>query len=783
MKKQLFFLFAGMLLVAFAGNTQVQAQQNRDVVHKTVKYFELKDVRLLDSPFKQAMQLNADWLLELQDTRLASDFYKNAGLTPPAEPYGGWETSGISGHTLGHVLTAFAQQYVATGDQRFKVKGDSLVDMLAVCQDKLGNGFIGGMPGGNKIFEEVKKGEIRSAGFDLNGLWSPWYNIHKTMMGLADMYELTGNKKALDVLVKFSNYLAGVIEPLSDEQMQEMMNCEFGGMNEAFAQVYSFTGNKRFLDAGKKFYHKRVMDGLAEGKDVLPGLHSNTQIPKIIGEARLYELTGDQKDRNIAEYFWNDMTKHHSYANGGNSSGEYLSTGDELNNKLTTSTCETCNTYNMLKLTKHLFEWTGDESYLDYYERALYNHILASQNHETGMTCYFVPLAMGTHKDYSDKDNTFTCCMGTGFENHSKYGGAIYSYSNDKADNLFVNLYIPSVLTWSQRGTKLTLNTLYPQEGTATLTIEAKKAQSYTINLRYPFWAEKRITVKVNGKVWDTATAKPASFIAINRTWKNGDKIEVEIPMTLRTESMPDNADRRAIFYGPTLLAGELGAEDIVAGDIPVFVSSDKQIVNHMKPVGDKPFHFTTTRLGVPVDVTMIPFYNMCDQNYSVYWDVFTPEEWTAKEEQRKLEIARNAELDKRTLDFIRLGEMQQERDHDLTAENSRNGDFLNKKYRYAYPNGYFEFFMKNSYSGASTLLMTFWGGDSDKGAFELVVNDSITYPIVIKGDKNKFAEVTIDLAPEVTKDKKWVKLRFRGANGNRVCNLFDCRLMKKEEK
>lgn len=269
----------------------------------------------------------------------------------------------------------------------------------------------------------MKKGIIRSAGFDLNGLWVPWYNEHKTMMGLNDAYLLAGNKTAKKVLVNLADYLVDVLAGLTDEQVQTMLNCEFGGMNEALAQVYALTGDKKYLDASYRFYHRRLMEPLTEGKDILPGLHSNTQIPKIIGSARQYELTGNPKDERIAEFFWTTMVNHHSYANGGNSSGEYLSTPDKLNDRLTHSTCETCNTYNMLKLSQHLYEWTGDPKYLDFYEKALYNHILASQHPETGMTCYFVPLAMGTRKDFCDKYNSFTCCMGSGFENHSKYGG------------------------------------------------------------------------------------------------------------------------------------------------------------------------------------------------------------------------------------------------------------------------------------------------------------------------------------------------------------------------
>ena len=331
-----------------------------NVVPAKVKYFGLKEVRLLDSPFKNAMDRNAAWMLEMDMDRLLSNFLKNAGLEPKGESYGSWESMGIAGHTLGHYLSAVAQQYASTGDERFKQRVDYIVHELDSCQQYFVNGFIGGMPGGDRVFKQVKKGIIRSAGFDLNGLWVPWYNEHKTMMGLNDAYLLAGNKAAKKVLVNLADYLVDVLAGLTDEQVQTMLNCEFGGMNEAFAQVYALTGNKKYLDASYRFYHRRMMEPLAEGKDILPGLHSNTQIPKIIGSARQYELTGNPKDERIAEFFWTTMVNHHSYANGGNSSGEYLSTPDKLNDRLTHSTCETCNTYNMLRLTKMLYQTSAD---------------------------------------------------------------------------------------------------------------------------------------------------------------------------------------------------------------------------------------------------------------------------------------------------------------------------------------------------------------------------------------------------------------------------------------
>ncbi len=770
------FIFFGLLRVTGVEKYRLDPTPE-NIVSPRVKYFELKDVRLLDSPFKNAMDINANWMLEMDMDRLLSNFFKNAGLQPQAEPYGSWESMGIAGHTLGHYLSAISQQYASTGDTRFKDRVDYIVHALDSCQQNFVNGFIGGMPGGDKVFKQVKRGIIQSAGFDLNGIWVPWYNEHKTMMGLYDAYQLTGNSTALKALIKLSDYLIDVISPLNEDQIQIMLNCEFGGMNEAFAQVYGLTGDKKYLEASYKFYHKRLMDKLADEVDILPGLHSNTQIPKIVGSARQYELTGNLRDRKIAQFFWETMVHHHSYVNGGNSSGEYLSTADKLNDRLTHTTCETCNTYNMLKLTQHLFEWSGDATYIDYYERALYNHILSSQHPETGMTCYFVPLAMGVQKGFCDKFNSFTCCMGSGFENHSKYGRAIYSYGVDEQD-IFVNLYIPSILHWEKNKTEIRLESQYPANGKVSIVVNPVSEVSFTIQLRYPSWARSGMVVKINGAK-QPIDANPGTFVPVSKKWRKGDKIEIDIPMQLYTESMPDNADRRAVFYGPTLLAGALGVEERRTGDIPALVSSDKAIIKYIKPVKGEPLSFVTRSLGIPEDIKLRPFFDIYDQYYSVYWDVYSPKEWTTTRAKREAELERIARLNTITLDHIVLGEMQPERDHNLTGENTRIGDYLNRKYRYAYENGWFDFDMKVNTNGATQLLLTFWGGDSNRSTFELVVEDQLVIPMTVKGDPKEFVDIAVNLPAELTRNKETVKIKLRGVPSNRVSNLYECRLIK----
>jgi len=794
MKKILFVL---CLITAFSRAYSQDSVPVKDAVASTVTFFDLKDVRLLEgSPFYRAMELNRDWLLELEPDRLLSKFMENAGLKPLAAPYGGWESAALAGHTLGHYLTAVAQQYAATSDERFRERIEYTVSILDSCQREFVNGYIGAIPGGDRLFKQVKKGIIRSFGFDLNGIWSPWYTEHKVLTGLCDAYTLAGNELALKVLVNLADYFWDCIRDLSDEQMQNMMNCEFGGMNEAFAQVYAITGDGRYLDASYKFYHKRVADPIAKGEDILPGLHSNTQIPKIIGSAREYELTGCERDRNIAENFWDIMVQHHSYANGGNSSAEYLSAPDELNDRLTNSTCETCNTYNMLKLTQHLYQWTGDVSYMDYYEKALYNHILASQNHGDGMTCYFVPLAMGTHKEFSDKENTFTCCMGTGFENHSKYGGAIFAHS---ADALFVNLYIPSELFWEEKGLKVRMETGYPENGLVTLKVLEAPAAALTVNVRYPVWAHKGISVKVNG-VSQKVNGVSGSYIPIQRLWKAGDVVKISVPMDIYTVSVPDNEDRRAIFYGPTMLAGDLGVyeepfdwvededghwkpvpngkKELTIDDVPVFVSADKRIAPYVVKDG-KNFIFRTSKLGYPTDVRLMPFYDISDQFYSVYWDVFSPAEWARKQAEYEAQKQHVLELEKVTVDFLQMGEMQPERDHNLETNDreSRVGDFRNRKFRYLYPNGRMSFDMKVDPQQPVKLVMTFFGGDCDGRCFRIFVDGEPFTCFAPVGEPDKFVENTLEIPFDLTRGKETIRFTFQGYKEPGRVTVYDCRM------
>ena len=638
--KKVFKHFAHCIFIAlfFSGCTQQDESiintGGPEVVSFRALPFGLSDVKLLDGPFLRATELNMQILLNYEPDRLLAKFYSEAGLKPKAEHYMGWENESLAGHSLGHYLSGCSMMFRTTGDSRFLERVNYSVDQLKMLQDADGDGYIGAFPNGKKVFEEeVARGNIRSAGFDLNGIWAPFYTQHKVLSGLRDAYRLCGNQTALEVEKRFADWIGTIVTSLDDEQVQKMLHCEHGGISEALADLYADTKEEKYLEISRIFYHKAVLDPLKEEQDILPGRHANTNIPKLISLSRLYELTGDTSDRKAAEFFWQTVTEHHSYVTGGNGNDEYFGPADRLRNRLGEGTTESCNVYNMLKLTEHLFEWEASAGTADFYERALFNHILSSQNPEDGHVVYNLSLDMGGFKDFQDPE-WFTCCIGTGMENHSKYGKNIY-YHND--NELFIFQFIASELRWKEKGLTVIQNTGYPEEHETTLGFQCEKPLKLTLQIRYPSWAEKGIEIKINGGK-KRVKELPGSFIAIDRKWETGDRVEVSIPFSLRLESMPDDSSRVAVMYGPLVMAGDLGpVKDAVQRDImyvPVMMTDNRDPSAWMKPVEGKANTFMTTNTGRPRDVEMKPFYTVYNRRYSVYWDLFTEDGWQKRQEE-----------------------------------------------------------------------------------------------------------------------------------------------------
>ncbi len=393
----------------------------------------LESVRLTGGPLKHAQDLELEYLLALEPDRMLAFLRRSAKLEPKAQGYGGWDGDGrqLTGHIAGHYLSGVSLAWAATGDPRFKERADYIVSELKLIQDAQGDGYVGALMDkdrvdGKSLFQELTKGIIRSGGFDLNGMWSPWYVQHKIFAGLRDAYRYTGNRTALDVEIKFAAWAEGILAPLSDEQIQRMLATEFGGMNEVLADLYADTGDKRWLALAGKFHHVAIIDRLAQMKDILPGVHGNTQIPKLYGALKVYMYTGNETEGAAAKYFWDEVTQHHTFATGGNTRNEYFGQPDQLSDMVDGRTAETCNVYNMIKMARTLFSMQEDVRYADYHERALFNHILASQDPDDGRVCYMVPVGRGVQHEYQGKFQSFTCCVGSAMESHALHADGLY---------------------------------------------------------------------------------------------------------------------------------------------------------------------------------------------------------------------------------------------------------------------------------------------------------------------------------------------------------------------
>jgi len=750
-----------------------------ELVPFAVLPFSLTDVKLLDGPFLHATELDVKILLAYEPDRLLSKFYSEAGLKPKAGHYMGWENETLAGHSLGHYLSACSMMYQTTGDSRFLERVNYITEELKKIQDADGDGYLGAFPDGKKVFEtEVAKGNIRSQGFDLNGIWAPFYTHHKIMAGLRDAYQLCGNRTALEVEKRFAGWIGSIVTPLTGEQVQEMLRCEHGGISETLADLYADTGDEKYLEISGIFYQESILDPLKQGVDVLPGKHCNTNIPKLISLARLYELTGDTSDRKAAEFFWETVAGQHSYVTGGNGNDEYFGPSGKLRNRLGEGTTESCNVYNMLKLSEHLFEWEAQANVADFYERALLNHILSGQNPENGHVVYNLSLDMGGFKDFQNPE-WFTCCIGTGMENHSKYGRNIY-YHND--NELFLFQYIASELTWKEKGLVLTQKTGFPAEQKTSLEFNCKEPLKLAVMVRYPYWAGKGINITVNGRK-TRIKQEPGSFIRVERTWKTGDLLNIEIPFSLRLESMPDDSNRVAVMYGPLVMAGDLGpADDPAYGDpmyVPVLMTENRDPATWLKPAEGKANTFLTVNTGRPRDIEMKPFWSVYGRRYSVYWDLFNEAGWNERQEEYKAELEKIKKIREATIDFVQPGEMQPERDHNFKGEKTTPGRFRERANRES-RSGWFSFDMKIEQDIPVALAVEYWGGFPGAKTFDIFVNDRViaTENISNKQD-GQFINIEYDIPEDLTSGRSKVTVKFQAHEGNRAGPVFGVRTIR----
>ncbi len=599
----------------------------RDVPAK-VQPFPMTQVRLLPGPFQDAQEWNRGYLQRLDADRLLHNFRVNSGLPSSAKPLGGWEKNGhgpdseLRGHFTGHYLSGVAMMYASTGDRELKAKGDNMVAELAKVQQKWGGGYLSAFP--TEWFDRL---DARKK------VWAPFYTIHKIMAGMFDMYQLAGNQQALQVLEGMSSWADGWTASKSEEHMQDILNTEYGGMNEVLYNLAAVTGEDRWAKAGDRFTKKRFFNPLALRRDELRGLHVNTHIPQVIGAARRYEISGDPRFHDVADFFWYEVTSARSYVTGGTSNGEgWLVQPRQLAAELKRSvdTAECCCAYNMLKLTRHLHAWTADPRYFDYYERSMFNHRIGTIHPQTGATQYYLSLTPGAWKTFGTEDQSFWCCTGTGVEEYSKLNDSIYWRD---ADGVFVNLFIPSELNWTEKGFRLRQETKFPETASTTLVVNVDRPMQLALRLRIPEWTASGASVKINGKTLE-ASASPGSYLGIARTWNDGDRVELELPMSLRIEAMPDDPKVQAVMYGPLVLAGDLGSEglsdSLIVGpagpevrkkpmEVPTLRAANADPASWIKPSG-QPLTFHTA--NQQKDITLVPLNSIFDKRYSVYFQV-----------------------------------------------------------------------------------------------------------------------------------------------------------------
>ncbi len=599
----------------------------KDAVQKKAHPFPLQQTRILDGPFFYFMERDRGYLHSLEEDRLLHTFRLNAGLPSKAEPLGGWEAPEIElrGHFLGHYLSGCALMSVSARDEMIRKKADRIVGELYKCQRANGGGYLSAFP--PEFLERLKTG---------TKVWAPWYTIHKIMAGLLDMYVYTGNTQALEMAQGMAAWTKKWADPIGDQQMAQIHKVEFGGMNEVLRNLYAVTGDRSQLELAHRFDHASFFDPLAGGRDELNGLHANTHIPKVIGAARQYELTGDERYRRIAEFFWRQVTGHRAYCSGGTSNEEGWKSGpDRLARELSATTHECCCTYNLLKLTRHLFSWTADAACADYYERAMFNGILGTMNPKDGMTMYYVPMQSGYWKMFSHPRASFWCCTGTGLESFAKLTDSIYFHDDN---GLYVNLFMASQLDWTERGVVIRQETRFPEQEGTKLIVRTQRPTTLDIRIRVPHWTTGA-TATVNGAPV-TGTPRPGQYLSIARAWNNGDEVELRTPMSLRAQAMPDDPALQAFLYGPIVLAGKLGKQGLkwsqtygdptdhmnnyyLKGDpvpAPEFRAAADDPATWMKPVPDQPLTFRTS--GQEQDVTLIPLNQLFEERYAVYWKV-----------------------------------------------------------------------------------------------------------------------------------------------------------------
>ena len=784
-----------MMMLLTAGSIQAQDRLYCDE-------FPLGDVTLLDGPLKKARDLNIKTLLQYDCDRLLAPYLKEAGLTPKAKSYPNWD--GLDGHVGGHYLTAMAIN-AATGDKACRERMEYFISELQACADanaknhpEWGKGYVGGVPGSDRIWSNYKKGDFGA----YSGAWVPYYNIHKMYAGLRDAWVYCGNEQAKQLFLGFCDWAIALTAGLSDAQVERTLHTEHGGMNEVLADAYAITGDKKYLDAAKRFSHHRLLVPLSQRQDCLDNMHANTQVPKVVGFERIAELSGDETYHNASIYFWDIVTGERSLAFGGNSRREHFPSKEACMDFINDiDGPETCNTNNMLKLTEELHRRNPEARFADYYELATFNHILSSQHPEHGGYVYFTPARPRHYRNYSAPNEAMWCCVGTGMENHGKFGQFIYTHVGDA---LYVNLFVASELNWREKGLTLRQETAFPYAETSRITITNGKGE-FPLLVRYPGWVKpSSFEVKVNGQPVQIITG-PSSYITINRKWKKGDIIDITFPMHNSIKYLPNEPQYIAMMHGPIMLAAKTGTEDLahlIADDsrfgqyasgkklpineAPILVNDNlEDIANQLQPIAGKPLHFTlSTKMENAIHSEIQPFFEIHDARYMMYWLALSEENYKGYlDDLAKKEQERQA-LEARTVDKVQPGEQQPEADHFMETDRSQVGNTNDVFFRDASDSHYFSYLMQTGGQTDLSLRLKYWGvGEWKSHEFDIFVDDVLVKEVNNTGKYriSEFKYETYPVPAELLKDKKQVRVKFVAKPRKQIGEIYEVRLVKNE--
>lgn len=765
--------------------------------------FPLGDVTLLDGPLKRARDLNITTLLKYDTDRLLAPYLKEAGLTPKAKSFPNWD--GLDGHVGGHYLSALAIN-AATGSEECRTRMEYMISELQRCADanqknhpEWGKGYVGGVPGSDRLWSTFKKGDFAA----FYAAWVPFYNIHKMYAGLRDAWLYCGNEQAKQLFLDFCDWAIDLTAGLTDEQMERMLDIEHGGMNEVLADAYAMTGDRKYLTVAKRFSHRRLLTPLSQRQDCLDNMHANTQVPKVIGFDRIAELSGEEYFHDASTFFWDIVTGERSLAFGGNSRREHFPSKEACRDFVRDiDGPETCNTNNMLKLTEDLHRRNPNAAYADYFELAMFNHILSSQHPEHGGYVYFTSARPRHYRNYSAPNEAMWCCVGTGMENHGKYGQFIYTHVG-KA--LYVNLFVSSELNWREKGIRLRQETGFPYSETSRITITEGKGQ-FPLLVRYPGWVKPgELKVTVNGKAVDLISG-PASYVTIDRSWKKGDVVEVRFPMHNSVKYLPNLPQYIALMHGPIMLAMKTGTEDLAhliaddsrfgqlavgkklpVNEAPILINNHvEEIANQLQPIAGKPLHFTlSTRMENPIRNELQPFFEIHDSRYMMYWLALSEQNYKGYLEQMAKEEQAQQALEARTIDKVQPGEQQPESDHFMETDESQKGNTNDVFWRDASNGHYFSYLMQTAGRTDLSLRLKYWGvGEWKSHEFDIFVDDVLVKSVNNTGKYriSEFKYEVYDLPVEVLQGKKQVRVKFVAKPGKQIGEIYGVRLIKNNE-